>query len=173
LKGSFDKWYQYVAANRHLGIDSTTRRGNYSSFKKGIDSYFPFPDSLQVKMLFQKVVRIDGRTRQFIDSFKTIDVEGLFGSGRMARKESIRFYKGLRRELMTNYRYEYRDYFNSASWLYRGKSDAFPNCSIYHGYSEELKSYFVIISYSDQKNQTIKTYRPPDNTLRRGVSQEQ
>jgi hypothetical protein len=166
LQSTFDQWYDYVAGNPHLGIDSSNRRGNHSSFKPGIESYFPFPDSLKVKIVFQKIIFADARTRQFVDSFKTIAIEGLFGAGKPARKESNKFFKGLRRELMRDYRYEYRDYYEPASWFYQGKSSNFPNCSLHHGYSNRLKSYFVLLAYSDEKSQLIKSYPPPDNTLR-------
>ena len=166
LQSSFENWFYYISSRPWLGIDSTTRKGNYSSFKPGIKSYFPFPDSMTVKILFQKVIYISATTRQFIDSFKTIIIEGNFGSDKFARRESVRFYRGLRKQLMKNYRYEYRDYYNQASWFYRGKTNNFPYCSLYFGYSEKARFYYVTLSYNDQKSQPIKSYPPPDNTLR-------
>lgn len=166
LQSGFEKWVEYVAIHPHLGIDSTNRRGNHSSFKPGIESYFPFTDSLQVKLVFQKIIYAEAKTLQFLDSVKTIYIEGLFGSGKPAKKESNKFFRGLRRELMRYYRYEYRDYSEPASWFYRGKSSNFPYCSLHHGYSIQLKSYYVLLSYNDDKQQVIKKYLPPDNTLR-------
>lgn len=166
LQSTFEQWYDYVAGHPHLGIDSSNRRGNHSSFKPGMENYFPFPDSMKVKITFQKVIFADAKTRQFIDSFKTVEIQGLFGTGKPAKKESNKFFKGLRRELMRDYRYEYRDYYEPASWFYRGKSSSFPNCSLHYGYSNRLKSYYVLLSYNDEKSQIIKSYPPPDNTLR-------
>jgi hypothetical protein len=166
LQSSFENWYDYVSSHPYLGIDSSSRRGNFSSFKPGIESYFPFPDSMGVKILFHKVIYMNASTRQFIDSFKQVSIEANFGSDKFARRESVKFYRGLRKELMKNYRYEYRDYYNQASWFYRGKSKSFPYCSIYYGYSDRFKFYYVTLSYNDQKSQPIKSYPPPDNTLR-------
>jgi hypothetical protein len=166
LQSSFESWYDYVSSHPYLGIDSSSRRGNFSSFKPGIESYFPFPDSMGVKILFHKVIYMNAATRQFIDSFKQVSIEANFGSDKFARRESVKFYRGLRKELMRNYRYEYRDYYNQASWFYRGKNKNFPYCSINYGYSERFKFYYVALSYNDQKSQPIKSYPPPDNTLR-------
>jgi hypothetical protein len=166
LQSGFGQWFEYVASHPYLGIDSTTRRGNHSSFKPGIKSYFPFPDSLNVQLVFQKLIFADANTGLFVDSLKTIEIEGLFGNGKPAKKESIKFFRGLRRELMSDYRYEYRDYYEPASWFYRGKSRNFPYCSLHYGYSDRLKSYYVLLSYNDDKSQIIKSYPPPDNTLR-------
>jgi hypothetical protein len=166
LQSGFESWYYYVSSHPYLGIDSSSRRGNYSSFKPGIESYFPFPDSMAVKILFHKVIYMNASTHQFIDSFKSVSIEANFGPDKFARRESVKFYKGLRKELMRNYRYEYRDYYNQASWFYRGKNKNFPYCSIFFGYSEERKFYYVLLSYNDQKSQPIKSYPPPDNTLR-------
>ena len=166
LQSGFDQWYQYISSHPYLGIDSTTRRGNHSSLKPGIDSHFPFPDIQKVTLTFQKVIYADAMTRQFIDSLKTVEIQGLFGSDKPAKKEAYKFFKGLRRELMRNYRYEYRDYYEPASWFYRGKSKNFPYCSLHYGYSRRLKSYYVSLAYNDEKSAQVKSYLPPDNTLR-------
>ena len=166
LQSGFEQWFNYVASHPDLGIDSTNRRGNHSSFKIGMESYFPFPDSLKVQLVFQKLIYADSKTGQLVDSVKTIQIQGLFGKEKAGKKESLKFFRGLRRELMRDYRYEYRDYYEPASWFYRGKTKAFPYCSLHYGYSTSLKSYFVLLSYSDEKSQKIKSYPPPDNTLR-------
>jgi len=166
LQSGFDQWYSYIANHPYLGIDSTTRRGNHSSFKPGMQSNYPFPDLEKVTLTFQKIIYADALTNQFLDSLKTVEIQGLFGSGKPARKEATRFFKGLRRELMRNYRYEYRDYYEPASWFYRGKSKGFPYCSLHYGYSNRLKSYYVSLAYNDEKAAKIKSYPPPDNTLR-------
>lgn len=167
LQSSFEQWYSYISNHPHLGIDSTTRRGNHSSFKPGIETQYPFPDLQKVTLTFRKIIYADAITKQFLDSLKTIEIQGLFGTGKPARKEAYKFFKGLRRELMRNYRYEYRDYYEPASWFYRGKSSSFPYCSLHFGYSTRLKSYYVSIAYDDEKSPKIKKYPPPDNTLRR------
>ena len=166
LQSNFEKWYAYVAANPNLGIDSTNRQGNHSSLKPGIESYFPFPDSLLVKIVFQRIIYTDAITREHIDSFNTITIAGFFGIGKPARQESHKFYRGLRRELMRFYRYEYRDYYEPASWFYRGKGESFPYCSLHFVFDEKIKSYSVLLAYNDQQHQVIKAYPPPDNTLR-------
>lgn len=166
LQAGFDQWFNYFSSNPHLGIDSTNRWGNHSSFKPGIESYFPFPDSMKVKITFQKILYADAKTRQIIDSIKTVVVEGSFGANKSSKQEARKFYKGLRRELMRYYHYEYHDYYEPASWFYRGKNKNFPYCSLHLGYSEDKKSYYVLLAYNDQKSQLIKSYPPPDNTLR-------
>lgn len=103
----------------------------------------------------------DVNSRQIVDSVKTIEVRGSFGNGKAARKESNKFYRGLRRELMRNYRYEYRDYSGPSSWFYRGKNNNFPYCSLHHGYSHVSKNYYVVVTYNDNRNQIIKKYTPP------------
>ena len=166
LQSTFENWFDFISEHPHLGVDSTTKKGNYSSFKQGIENYFPFPNSLSIKILFKNTIFVDPTTFQIVDSFKTIDILGDFGINKAGRKESVKFYKGLRKELMKNYRYEFKDYEGEASWFYKGKNRNFPNCSLHFGYSEELKFYYVILSYDDQKSKIIKSYPPPDNTLR-------
>ena len=166
LQSGFEQWYYYVSSHPYLGIDCTNRNGNYSSFKTGIESYFPFPDSSKVKLIFQKLIYADSKSGEIVDSVKTVYIQGLFGSGKMARKESAKFFKGLRRQLMRDYRYEYRDYYEPASWFYRGKTKTFPYCSLHYGYSRTMNSYYVSLVYNDDKSQKIKSYPPPDNTLR-------
>lgn len=167
LQSQFTTWYEYVSRNPHLGIDSTTRNGNHSSLKPGISSSFPFPEQLPVELVFKQVIMADVTTRQIIDSVKAIEVMGLFGSDKLARRESLKFYRGLRRELMRNYGYEYRDYSGPASWFYKGKNKNFPYCSIHHGYSRAKKNYYVMIAYNDNPNQRIKKYPPPETRIRR------
>lgn len=166
LQEGFDKWHSYFTNNPYLGIDSTNRMGNHSSFKPGIKSYFPFPDSTVVKIIFKKTLLMDVSTRQFVDSMSTIEVRGIFGKNKPAKKESRKFYKGVRKELMRFYKYEFRDYEGQSSWFYRGKSANFLNCSLHFGTNEKTGEHYVQLVYSDQKNQQIKTYPPPDKTLR-------
>ncbi len=166
LKEGFEKWYTYFATTKHLGIDSTTRFGNHSSFKAGIESYFPFPDLTVVKIIFKKTIMMDFSTRQLVDSASIIEVQGVFGKDKAAKKEARKFYKGVRKELMRFYRYEFKDYEGQSSWFYRGKTSNFLNCSLHYGTHYRTKEHYVLLAYSDQKNQKIKSYPPPDNTLR-------
>ncbi len=166
LKADFEKWYFHFAGNPHLGIDSTNRFGNHSSFKDGIETYFPFPDQTKVKVSFRKVILVDLSSRLPFDSASIIEVQGVFGKDKPAKKESRKFYRGVRKELMRFYRYEYRDYHDQSSWFYRGKTSNFMNCSLHFGTDERSGEHYVLLSYSDQKNLKIKSYPPPDNTLR-------
>ena len=166
LQSSFEKWFDYVASHPYLGIDSTTKKGNYSSFKPGIESYFPFPDSLKVKILFQKTLFFDTISRQFIDSFKSVQIEGIFGNGKSAKKEAAKFFKGLSRELMKYYRHESRNNYTTFFSYNRFNSKNLPVCTIYSGYSEEFKFYYVRLTYYDKKWQVIKVNLPSANTLR-------
>ncbi|OSZ80522.1 hypothetical protein CAP36_04530 [Chitinophagaceae bacterium IBVUCB2] len=166
LQDGFERWYTYFATTAHLGIDSTTRFGNHSSFKSGIETYFPFPDSTLVKIIFKKTLMMDARTRKFIDSASVIEVEGVFGKDKAAKRESRKFYKGVRKELMRFYRYEFKDYEGQSSWFYRGKTPNFLNCSLHYGTHYRTGEHYVLLAYSDQKNLKIRSYPPPDNTLR-------
>lgn len=166
LKASFEKWYMHFATNPYLGIDSTNRFGNHSSFKAGIETYFPFPDQTKVKVSFRKIILVDLSSRLPFDSASIIEVQGVFGKDKIAKKESRKFYRGIRKELMRFYRYEYRDYYDQSSWFYRGKTSNFLNCSLHFGTDEITREHYVLLAYSDQKNLKIKSYPPPDNTLR-------
>lgn len=166
LKEGFEKWFMHFATNPYFGIDSTTLLGNHSSFKSGIETYFPFPDSTSVKIIFRKTIMMDVSTRRFIDSASIIEVQGVFGIDKPAKKESRKFYRGIRKELMRFYRYEFRDYEGQSSWFYKGKTSNFLNCSLHFGTDDKTGEHFVLLAYSDQKNVKIKSYPPPDNTLR-------
>ncbi len=104
LQESFEQWVKHVYASPYLGIDSTSKMGIYSSFKPGIKSYYPFPDSALVKMLFQKTVFYDSLTNVSTDSTNTIQIEGVFLNNKEGRKKSIQAFKALRKELNAYYR---------------------------------------------------------------------
>jgi hypothetical protein len=152
LQSGFEKWSDYVAAHPYLGIDSTTERGNYSSFKPGIKSYFPFPDSLQVKILFQKTMLFDTISRQFIDSFASIKMEGIFGDGKQAKQEATKFYKGLRIEFKKYYRYRSKSQsgFARAHFFRKGKNNSFLNCSLHLSYSKKFNFFYILLLYVDK-----------------------
>jgi hypothetical protein len=147
LQQSFEKWFEYISSQPYMGIDSIKERGVYSSFKKGIATNFPFPDSIFVKVLFQKIIYFDSLTNKDVDSVSTIIFEGVFGNDKLAKKESIEFYKKMRKELKKNYKEENSGSYSFYSFFMKGRNENFLPCQLFRDYSEELKFYFVMMSY--------------------------
>jgi hypothetical protein len=147
LKNDFSKWYYYIKNHSYLGIDSTGKRGHYSSFKPGIQSHSPFPDSIPVKLLFKKTVFRDSLSSNDFDSTLLIMIEGIFAGDKSGRKLSEKVFNQLRKKLRSHYKQavNYVDF--SGYWFKRGKSTAFPDCSIWQGYEPDKKFYYVLISY--------------------------
>ena len=147
LTKDFIEWYHYIHDHPFLGIDSTGKRGFYSSFKPGIKNYFPFPDSLTVKLLLKKTVFSDSLTNKRYDSTAIIMIEGVFADNKTGRKKSREVFKEIRKNLKRYYKQEVKSLDGSGSWFKKGKSDNFPNCSLWYGYEEDRKFYYVLIGY--------------------------
>jgi hypothetical protein len=151
LQQDFDKWVDYISKNPWLGIDSVKERGIYSSFKSGIGSYFPFSDSVKVKLLIQKLIYNDDLAKKAIDSINQISIEGIFLGDKTGKKQSLNVFKELRFLLEKSYGAQSIEYFDSPgriSFFSYGKSENFPDCNLQQGYSVEFRFYYVMISYS-------------------------
>jgi len=119
--------------------------GNYSSFKVRA-SHFPFPDSINVKILFRKVLLLDQESRSFTDSSYELYIEGVFGKTKASEKASAEFYETLRRKLSKYYRTQ-NSLGEESSAFSIGKNDNYPNCRLTRLFSPSLKTYFVILFY--------------------------
>lgn len=147
LKEDFVKWFNYINGHPYMGIDSSGKRGFYSSLKRGIKSHFPFPDSLPVKLLLKKTIFRDSITNEAFDSAASIMIEGVFPDNKAGRKQSRELFKEIRKTLRRYYRQEIVSNYSAGSWFKKGKIDNFPDCSIWQGYEESRKFYYVLIGY--------------------------
>ena len=146
LQQSYEKWYKFIYSHPNMGIDSVNERGAYSSLK-GITNQFPFPDSILVKILFEKIIYFDSLTNRDVDSTSNIAFEGVFGKDKIAQKESISFYKKLRKELKKDYKEEAPGSRRFYSFFSNGKNENFMPCMLFQDYSDEFKFYFVMLVY--------------------------
>jgi hypothetical protein len=156
LKEDFVKWFNYIRDHPYLGIDSSKERGHYSSFKPGIKSYFPFPDSQHVKLLLKKTLFRDSLTNEVFDSVITVMIEGVFADNKAGRKKSREVFKEIRKNLRQHYKQQIASQYGWGSWFRKGKSNNFPDCSIWQGYEEQKRFYYVLISYDFP----VRTERP-------------
>ena len=147
LKKDFANWYHYVRNHPQLGIDSVGVRGFYSSFKPGIGNSFPFPDSLQVKLLLRKTIFYDSVTQKPFDSLSTILIEGVFSDDKAGRKGSRVLFADIRKKLRRHYKDEVMYAGGSGASFRDGKNSNFPVCSLWLGYERDKKFYYVIIGY--------------------------
>ena len=155
LQESFESWVHYVTTHPYLGIDSFNSRGLYSSFKPGIKNYFPFSDSMKVKLLFQKTVYYDSLTNNPTDSINDILIEGVFQDNKVGKKESIEVFKTVRKKLRANYynEYMYPDYERYVVF-FEGKNMNFPDCFLTQSHSDDLRFYYVMIYYVSPRKKT-------------------
>ena len=147
LKDDFAKWFYYIREHPFLGIDSAGKRGYYSSFKAGIKNHFPFPDSMPVKLLFKRTVFRDSLTNNFFDSVAIIMIEGVFASDKSGRKKSKEIFKEIRKKMRNHYKQQDISRDGSGYWFKKGRSENFPDCSLWQGYEDEKKFYYVLIAY--------------------------
>jgi hypothetical protein len=147
LKEDFAKWFYYVRQHPFLRIDSIGKRGYYSSFKPGIKNHFPFHDSLPVKLLLKKTIFRDSLTKTAYDSVVIIMIEGVFTDDKDGRKKSRKAFKEIRKKLRRHYKQEDSSRDGWGSRLKKGKSLNFPDCSIWQGYEDSKKFYYVLIAY--------------------------
>jgi len=151
LRLGYDEWVKYVAAHPSMGIDSSNDRGIYSSYKAGMKSHFPFPDSLLVKIL---LIKDRGKAWQqpapYVDTTKGVAIEVVTGNNKEARKTAAAIFKQLRKELESYFEKRVFTNFGEASF-YQGKTEQFPNVTLIKAYSKELHFYFVMIEYWDDR----------------------
>ena len=152
LKEDYTKWFYYIRGHRFLGIDSAGKRGFYSSFKPGINSYFPFPDSLPVKLLLKRTVYRDSLTNNSFDSVAIIMIEGVFTGDKSGRKK-----------LRGHYKQEDLSQQGSGIRYKKGQSKNFPDCSIWQGYEDVKKFYYVLIAYEFPARTEQPWYLQPDS----------
>ena len=149
LQGPFEKWVEFISANPFLGIDSTTERGIYSSFKKGMTDIVPFPGNINVKILFgEEIVKLYNQELK-ADTVKALMIEGIFENSRQGEKESNIFFEQLKKLLNTHY--DKTMQWNMGTTFSRGFSSQFPDCMIAKGYNDILEFPFVMLIYVDGK----------------------
>ena len=85
VKEGFAKWVEYLYNHPHMGLDSANYRGSYSSMKPGIKSHFPFPDSVQVKILAGDLLLKINETDKLLRSHE-LCIEAVFGDDKVAEK---------------------------------------------------------------------------------------
>ena len=150
LKEGFDKWARHLMADPLIGLDSFNERGIYSSFKPGIKTHFPFPDSIKVKILVTKVVYYDSITKKSFDSTSEISMEAVFENNKAGKKASIAVFKKLRKGLGKHYDRE--DMSSSGTlWFTRGRTQEFLNCYLLQDHADDLGFYFVMLNYTSPR----------------------
>ena len=159
VRESYEMWVRYIIRHPHLGVDSINERGGYSSFKPGIKDHFPFPDSIQVKILFQKTLYYDSITNISIDSTNEISIEAVFPNNKLGRRGSAKVFNEVRKVLRRNYTSGvFENYSNGYGVLFsRGRNENFPDCSLSKGHSKELRFYFVMITYTSPRNNLLES----------------
>ena len=147
IRESYDNWVRYIVNNPNLGADSLGERGAYSSFKAGMKSQFPFPGATKVKLLFQKIIYYDSVTNVSTDSSWEISIEGVFPDDKTGRKESVQVFKYLTKCLKPNYKRSAAVYAGRSLSFWKGRIESFPDCVVTQGHSDELRFYFVMLTY--------------------------
>ena len=102
LQKGFAKWIEYISADSTIGIDSSNGRGFYSSIKKG-RTHFPFPDSIQVKILISEEIFYDYMAKP-AGQKETILMEGVFSSDDDGKQLSLFWMKQLKQEFKNRYK---------------------------------------------------------------------
>ena len=74
-------------------------------------------------------------------------IEGVFTNDKNGRKKSREVFKEIRKKLRRHYKQEDPSRDGSGSWFKKGKSQNFPDCSIWLGYEDDKKFYYVLIAY--------------------------
>jgi hypothetical protein len=145
VKAGFAKWVEYLYKHPYLGLDSANNRGSYSSLKPGIKSHFPFPDSVQVKILAGNMLRkIPGIDKLIVQ--QELFIEAVFGNGKAGEKSAREYFEQLK-NLLKKY-YKKRDTYSYDRVYYsKGVNKDFSDFMITVDYSEELNFYFVMLVY--------------------------
>lgn len=136
VKEGFTKWVEYLYKHPHMGLDSANYRGSYSSLKPGIKSHFPFPDSVQVKILAGNELRkIPGIDKLIVH--QELLIEAVFGNTRKGEKDALKCFEQLKK-VFRKY-YKTRTSYDSMVGYSKGVNDNFPPFILIVDYSKELK----------------------------------
>lgn len=145
LKSGFAKWVEYLYRHPYMGLDSADYLGSYSSFKPGIQSHFPFPDSVLVKIRAgNQLVALYGAKDTTVSH--DLLIEGIFGSGKEAEKAANKCYNQLHKLFKKHYRY-WTDFYKNRVFYQNGKNTAFPNFMMMVDFSKKNNFYFVMLVY--------------------------
>jgi hypothetical protein len=74
-------------------------------------------------------------------------IEGVFSDTKAGRKKSRQVFKEIRKKFRQYYKEEKIHQSELGSWFKKGKNNNFPDCSIWQGYEDVKKFYYVLISY--------------------------
>jgi hypothetical protein len=146
LQKKYEQWVAHINSHPYLGIDSTNKKNIYSSFKPGVKSHFPFPDSIKVKLLLYSAINIDSLGKFPNDTIKTVSIEGIFGNNKKSRKEAYTCFNDLKL-LLKNYHGIKNDGppFDDAAGFIKGINENFPDVMLFRGYNEEQHFYYVLL----------------------------
>jgi len=141
---------QHILKDSTLGIDSITPKGIYSSFKPEKKNHFPFPDTVEVKIIL--VTYKGGPVPTFKElpvGSKGIAIAGIFGTDKQSRKTSDEVYKQLKKKLADYYAKAEEDG-TEIMYFSKGLTKDFPDCSLIK-YPNAVKRYCVILEYWESK----------------------
>jgi hypothetical protein len=153
VKAGFEKWVEYLYKHPHMGLDSANYRGSYSSLKPGIKSHFPFPDSVQIKILAEdKLIKIQG-----IDTLirqQELLVQASFTNKKTSERNAWKCFEELKKTFKNYYRR--RNSFVDAIYYSEGKTSNFPPFILQIEYSNKLGIYYVIIRAGEETKLTTE-----------------
>jgi hypothetical protein len=157
LKRNFEKWIEHINTHPFLGIDSTGKQGIYSSYKSGIKSHFPFPDSIKVKLKIYSALNIDSCGQYSNDTIKIASLEGNFGNNKKAKKLSSESFKYMKL-LLKNYYKTVNEggVFEDAAGFINGINENFPDVMLFRGYNEEKHFYYILLICEFRQRMSIK-----------------
>ncbi len=145
VQQGFAKWVEYLYKHPNMGLDSANNRGSYSSLKSGA-SHYPFPDSIQVKILAgDELFDIKG-VKKLVRSHD-LYIEGVFGNHKRSEKNTWKCY-GQLHKLFKKY-YSVRNSGFSSVYYKKGVNDKFPDFSMHIGFSPELNFYYILLIYEE------------------------
>ncbi len=145
LQKNYEKWVEHIYTHPYLGIDSAGKKGLYSSFKPGIKSHFPFPDSVKVKLLLFTGLNIDPSRRFPNDTVRSVFIEGIFGSNKNAKKDADKCFNQLKSLLSNNYKIMNVNPSGYAVGFIKGINENFPDIILERGYFKEQGFYYVLL----------------------------
>lgn len=148
----FNEWINYIA--NHLGIDSSSSDGIYSSIKENTASHFPFPDSIKIKVRIFSAFRRNSENTASFDKAKFLFVEGIFGNTPDAKKQATKVFK----EIVSSVSKYYKNihYYEAGSYVQfrKGINENFPDCEINTSYYDKLNFYYVTLSCAKRETES-------------------
>jgi hypothetical protein len=156
LQKSYAKWVEHINTHPYLGIDSVSKKGLYSSFKPGMKSHFPFPDSVKVKIMLFTGLNIDSSGRLPVDTVISAFIEGVFGNTRNAKKDADKCFNQLKSLLSKNYKIMNSDPSGYGVGFIKGINENFPDVILERGYFKEQDFYYVLLICAYNQRMSFK-----------------